>query len=53
MDTPAVVGGRFAIRRVAGTGGMGRVFEAVDLLTGDNVALKLMQVDVTERRRFT
>ncbi|HEX8107309.1 MAG TPA: protein kinase, partial [Kofleriaceae bacterium] len=55
MDTPAVVGGRFAIRRVAGTGGMGRVFEALDLLTGANVALKLMQDPSAPREleRFT
>jgi hypothetical protein len=55
MDTPAVIGGRFAIRRVAGTGGMGRVFEAIDLSTGDNVALKLMQDSSAPREleRFT
>src|SRR5215468_8026894 len=55
MDTPAVVGGRFAIRRVAGTGGMGRVFEALDLLTGANVALKVMQDPSAPREleRFT
>jgi tetratricopeptide (TPR) repeat protein len=55
MDTPAVVGGRFAIRRVAGTGGMGRVFEALDLLTGASVALKLMQDPSAPREleRFT
>jgi hypothetical protein len=55
METPAVVGGRFAIRRVAGTGGMGRVFEAIDLLSGLNVALKLMQDPRAPREleRFT
>ncbi|HEX3478956.1 MAG TPA: protein kinase [Kofleriaceae bacterium] len=55
MDMPAVVGGRFAIRRVAGTGGMGRVFEAIDLLTGASVALKLMQDPSAPREleRFT
>src|ERR1051326_4325704 len=55
MDTPAVVGGRFVVRRVAATGGMGRVFEAVDLLTGANVALKLMQDPSAPREleRFT
>src|SRR3954468_14021568 len=55
MDTPAVVGGRFAIRRMAGTGGMGRVFEALDLLTGASVALKLMQDPSAprEHERFT
>jgi hypothetical protein len=55
MDTPAVVGGRFAIRRVAGIGGMGRVFEALDLSTGVSVALKLMQDPSAPREleRFT
>src|SRR5678815_188812 len=37
------------------SGGSGRVFEAVDLLTGDNVALKLMQDPSAprEHERFT
>src|ERR1700751_1185078 len=55
MDTPAVVGGRFAIRRGAGTGGMGRVFEAIDLLTGARAAPKLMKDPNAPRHpaRFT
>ena len=54
-DTPGVVAGRFAVRRLIGSGGMGRVFSAVDLLTGDSVALKLTQNPgaTRELERFT
>jgi serine/threonine-protein kinase len=36
------LGGRYALHRQIGAGGMGRVFEAVDRQTGERVAVKLM-----------
>jgi eukaryotic-like serine/threonine-protein kinase len=57
MDTiaPTVIGGRFSVRRIAATGGMGRVCDAIDLSTGERIALKLMQERSAplELERFT
>ncbi len=39
-----VVDGRFEIERLAGTGGMGEVFRALDRTTGDPVALKFLHI---------
>src|SRR5882724_5161908 len=39
---PPVVAGRFAIEREAGSGGMATVYRALDLTTGDVVALKCL-----------
>lgn len=48
-----VVGGRFALERQAGAGGMARIFRACDLTTGETVALKLLHATGTdELRRF-
>src|SRR6516164_482046 len=39
-----VVGERFRIERLAGTGGMGAVYRAEDLATGGHAAIKVMEV---------
>jgi serine/threonine protein kinase len=38
-----VIGGRFAVEGLERSGGMGRIFRAVDQLTGVRVALKVLQ----------
>src|SRR5690349_14230982 len=43
MHAGEVVGGRFAIERLAGAGGMGAVFRARDLEAGSAVALKVLR----------
>src|ERR687890_85696 len=55
MDTPAVVGGRFVVRRAAGRGGLGRVVAGRHLLAPAPRALKLMQDPSAPREleRFT
>ena len=48
-DTPSQpVAGRFALLSLAGEGGMGTVWKARDLLTSQLVALKLLNLDVTQ-----
>ena len=42
MKAGDIVDGRFALERLAGSGGMGEVFRARDLRVGDQVALKVM-----------
>jgi eukaryotic-like serine/threonine-protein kinase len=37
-----IIGGRYELSRVAGSGGAGRVYQAVDLPTGSIVAVKLL-----------
>jgi eukaryotic-like serine/threonine-protein kinase len=39
----SIIAGRFVLEQLAGAGGMGRVYRARDLETGNNVALKLQQ----------
>ena len=51
MEAGFVVGERFTIERRAGAGGMATVYRAVDRVTGDVVALKLLGA-VAERERF-
>ncbi len=46
------VAGRFEIESLAGTGGMGAVYRARDLQTGERVALKLLRHDAQHRERF-
>jgi len=41
-----IVGGRFRIERLLGTGGMGEVYEATDLVLRESVALKTVRFDV-------
>jgi len=41
-----VCGGRYQVRRVVADGGMGRVYEALDLETRRNVALKILHPEV-------
>jgi eukaryotic-like serine/threonine-protein kinase len=49
----SVVGGRFKLEREAGSGGMGTVYRAHDLLDGGTVALKLLASDeVRDAERF-
>ena len=51
-----LISGRFKIRRLLGSGGMGRVYEAVDTDLGVRVALKTIRSDISSddrsRRRF-
>ncbi len=48
----ARVAGRFEIEGLAGIGGMGAVYRALDLHTGERVALKLLRHDTQHRERF-
>jgi tetratricopeptide (TPR) repeat protein len=49
-----VVAGRFTIARQAGSGGMGTVYRARDLVSGEDVALKVLSSDeVRDAERFT
>lgn len=52
-DVGSVIADRFALEALLGEGGMGRVFRARDGVTGESVALKLMQSDTREHaQRF-
>ena len=52
-DVGSVIADRFALEALLGEGGMGRVFRARDEVTGESVALKLMQSDTREHaQRF-
>jgi serine/threonine protein kinase len=42
MREGELIGGRFEIERLAGAGGMGEVFRALDRVTGEAVAVKVM-----------
>lgn len=46
------VAGRFEIESLAGVGGMGTVYRARDLHSGERVALKLLRHDAQHRDRF-
>src|ERR1019366_9498487 len=47
-----VLSGRFAIERLAGSGGMGAVYRALDRLSGAPVALKVMTARGEHEERF-
>lgn len=47
-----VVGGRFRIVQIIGQGGMGEVYEALDLELRDSVALKTIRHDIASDSRF-
>ncbi|WP_437964135.1 protein kinase [Sorangium sp. So ce260] len=51
MRASDVVEGRFEIERLAGSGGMGDVYRARDLLSGEAVALKVLQGASTDELR--
>ncbi|MFO0644325.1 MAG: protein kinase [Polyangiaceae bacterium] len=54
-DTPLVMGGRFVVEREVGRGGVGIVFRALDRITAQTVALKVIAisgVDAGEEARF-
>ncbi len=46
------IAGRFEVERLAGSGGMGAVYCARDLSTGERVALKLLHDDARDDDRF-
>lgn len=46
MEAPEIVAGRFKIERRIGTGGMGAVFLATDLLLDRPAAVKILRIDV-------
>jgi serine/threonine-protein kinase len=48
-DTGAVIGGKYALTRVIGEGGMGMVYEATHLKLRQRVALKLLLPDLLAR----
>ncbi|MDI1480662.1 serine/threonine-protein kinase [Polyangium sp. y55x31] len=53
MQPGDVVGGRFVLERIAGTGGMGSVFRGTDRITQQPVAIKVLgQHDLEAIRRF-
>jgi hypothetical protein len=47
MSTGDVIANRFVIERLAGAGGMGDVYRAKDLVTGEAVALKILPAGQT------
>jgi eukaryotic-like serine/threonine-protein kinase len=53
MHEGVLVGERYELVRLAGSGGMGSVFEALDRETGEKVAVKIMKgASAEERERF-
>lgn len=44
--TPEQLGGRYTLAREIGTGGMGRVYQALDRETGETVALKVLRAEI-------
>ncbi len=49
MDEPRVIGGRFALERVIGQGGMGQVYYGQDLETQKPIAVKALKTQVVEQ----
>src|SRR6185295_11680561 len=53
MHAGEVVDGRFELESVAGTGGMGEVWRAIDRTTREDVALKVLHLQAAaSRERF-
>jgi serine/threonine protein kinase/tetratricopeptide (TPR) repeat protein len=52
MEGPELIAGRFVVEQLAGTGGMGKVYRARDLVTGERVAVKVLRSDSLESARF-
>lgn len=50
LEVRDVFAERFVVERFAGSGGMGRVFQATDRLTGESVALKVMSDEGSAQR---
>ena len=51
MREGTLVAGRFEVHRLAGAGGMGTVYRAIDQLTGRPVALKVAAPELAARFR--
>ena len=52
LSAGQLLGGRFEVRALAGVGGMGAVYRAIDRTTGENVALKLLAGQNADEERF-
>src|SRR5882672_5507171 len=52
MQPGYVLADRFEIERVAGSGGMGTVYQALDRMTGSHAALKLVTREESDTERF-
>jgi hypothetical protein len=52
MEVPLLIDGRFEVERLAGTGGMGKVYRARDRATGEHVGVKVLRPESVERARF-
>jgi tetratricopeptide (TPR) repeat protein len=48
MQPGDTIAGRFAVERLAGSGGMGMVFQALDRVTGERIALKVLQSETSQ-----
>jgi serine/threonine protein kinase/TPR repeat protein len=52
MEAGDVLAGRFVVEQLAGQGGMGAVYRALDQQDGRRVAVKLLREDTGDARRF-
>jgi eukaryotic-like serine/threonine-protein kinase len=52
QQEPELIAGRFVVEQVAGVGGMGKVYRARDLVSGERVAVKVLRAESVETARF-